>query len=46
MKDLTKEFLELIRLAATNLPPDVEKAIVEARENEDESEERRTSGRQ
>jgi len=36
MKDLTKEFLELIRLAATNLPPDVEKAIFEARENEDE----------
>ena len=24
MKDLTKDFLELIRLAATNLPPDVE----------------------
>jgi fumarate hydratase class I len=36
MKELTKDFLELIRLTATNLPPDVEKAIVNARENEEE----------
>jgi fumarate hydratase class I len=34
--DLTKEFLELIRLTATNLPPDVEKSLREAREVEEE----------
>ena len=34
MKDLTKDFLELIRLAATNLPPDVEKALKKAYESE------------
>ncbi len=36
MKDLTKEFVELIRLAATDLPPDVEKAIKQAYQDEDE----------
>jgi len=30
MKDLTEQFLELVRLTATNLPPDVEKALREA----------------
>ena len=30
MKDLTDQFLELVRLTATNLPPDVEKALREA----------------
>lgn len=30
MKDLTGQFLELIRLAATSLPPDVEKSLREA----------------
>ncbi len=32
--DLTQEILELVRLAATNLPPDVEKALRVAREDE------------
>lgn len=35
MRDLTKEFLELVRLAATSLPPDVEKSLRKARENEE-----------
>ncbi len=30
MRDLTQELLELVRLASTNLPPDVEKALREA----------------
>ena len=30
MKDLTDQFLELVRLTATNLPPDVEKALRKA----------------
>lgn len=36
MRDLTEQFLELVRLAATNLPPDVEKMLREAREKEKE----------
>ena len=36
MRDLTEQFLELVRLAATNLPPDVEKMLREAREKEEE----------
>lgn len=36
MKDLTDQFLELIRLAATSLPPDVEKALRKSVENEEE----------
>ena len=36
MKDLTNQFLELVRLTATSLPPDVEKALVRAQENEEE----------
>lgn len=35
MKDLTEHFLELIRLAATNLPPDVEQALRQARQHEE-----------
>jgi fumarate hydratase class I len=35
MRDLTNDFLELVRLAATSLPPDVEKALREAKENEE-----------
>lgn len=31
MKDLTKDFLELVRLAATSLPPDVEKSLRDAK---------------
>jgi fumarate hydratase class I len=34
MQDLTDQILELVRLAATNLPPDVEKSIREAVERE------------
>jgi fumarate hydratase class I len=34
MQDLTKEILELIRLTSTDLPPDVEKRLREALENE------------
>ena len=34
MQDLIPQFLELVRLAATSLPPDVEKALVEAAESE------------
>lgn len=34
MQDLTQEILELIRLAATDLPPDVEAALRRAREQE------------
>jgi fumarate hydratase class I len=36
MKDLTEQFLELIRLAATSLPPDVEKALMKSTENEEQ----------
>jgi fumarate hydratase class I len=36
MRDLTKDFLELVRLAATSLPPDVEKVLREAKKNEEE----------
>ena len=36
MKDLTKDFLELVRLAATSLPPDVEKSLREAKEDEEQ----------
>lgn len=35
MQDLTKEILELIRLTATNLPPDVEKSLREALQREE-----------
>ena len=35
MKDLTKNFLELVRLTATSLPPDVEKSLREAKKNEE-----------
>lgn len=34
--DLTQEFLELVRLAATSLPPDVEKRLLESLEQEEE----------
>jgi fumarate hydratase class I len=34
MRDLTQEILELVRLAATDLPPDVESAIARAAEQE------------
>jgi fumarate hydratase class I len=34
--DLTAEILELVRLAATDLAPDVEKTILESRNNEEE----------
>lgn len=36
MKDLTDQFLELVRLTATSLPPDVEKALKKAYGEEDE----------
>jgi fumarate hydratase class I len=35
MKDLTKEILELVRLAATDLAPDVERSLRKALENEE-----------
>jgi fumarate hydratase class I len=35
MRDLTQEILELVRLTSTNLPPDVEKRLREALENEE-----------
>lgn len=35
MEDLTEHFVELVRRAATDLPPDVEQAIREARDRED-----------
>lgn len=35
MQDLTPRFLELVRLAATDLPPDVEKSLHAAVENEE-----------
>jgi fumarate hydratase class I len=35
MEDLTKHFLELVRLAATDLAPDIEKSLHEAVERED-----------
>lgn len=34
MRDYTQDFLELILLAATDLPPDVEASLVAARERE------------
>ena len=34
MRDLTQELIELIRRTSTDLPPDVEKALAEARERE------------
>ena len=34
MRDYTHDFLELVRLAATDLPPDVEASLVEARDRE------------
>jgi len=34
MRDLTDDFLELIRRTSTDLPPDVEKALVQARRGE------------
>lgn len=36
MKDLTAQFLELVRLAATSLPQDVENSIRKAHESEEE----------
>jgi len=36
MKDYTENFLELIRLAATSMPPDVEKALRASLEREEE----------
>lgn len=36
MRDLTEAFVELIRLASTDLPPDVEKSLRAAREREAE----------
>ena len=36
MQDLTEHFLELIRLAATSLPPDVESALRSSIDNESE----------
>jgi fumarate hydratase class I len=35
MKDLTNDFLELVRLAATSLAPDVEKSLRDAKANEE-----------
>src|SRR5512142_2664755 len=35
MRDLTQEITELVRLASTNLPPDVEKNLREALEKEE-----------
>lgn len=35
MEDLTEQFLELVRRAATDLPPDVERTIREARDREE-----------
>lgn len=35
MRDLTQEILELVRLASTNLPPDVEKVLREAQAKEE-----------
>ena len=34
MRDLTHNFIELIRLTSTDLPPDVEQALTEARDRE------------
>ena len=36
MKDLTEQFLELVRLTATSLPPDVEKSIRDAHQKEED----------
>jgi fumarate hydratase class I len=35
MEDLTKHFLELVRLAATDLAPDIEKSLIKAAEQEE-----------
>ena len=35
MRDLTHHFIELIRLTSTDLPPDVEQALTDARDRED-----------
>jgi fumarate hydratase class I len=35
MKDLTQAFLELVRRTATDLPPDVEKSLIAARDREE-----------
>ncbi len=35
MRDLTEAFDELVRRTCTDLPPDVEKALTEARESEE-----------
>jgi fumarate hydratase class I len=35
MRDLTEAFVELVRRTCTDLPPDVEKALTEARESEE-----------
>lgn len=37
MHDLTNAFLELIRLTSTDLPPDVEQSLIEARDRESPS---------
>lgn len=37
MEDLTKHFLELVRLAATDLAPDIEKSLIKAAEQEEPS---------
>lgn len=36
MQDYTENFLELLRLSSTNLPPDVERALEKSRTNEEE----------
>lgn len=36
MRDLTEAFVELIRRTSTDLPPDVEKALIEARDREEQ----------
>lgn len=36
MENLTEHFLELVRLTATNLPPDVHNALLKAYENEED----------
>lgn len=38
MQDLTDAFLELVRRAATDLPPDVEQALISAKDQEDPGE--------
>jgi fumarate hydratase, class I len=36
MQDLTQALIELVRLTSTNLPPDVQKVLTEAREREEQ----------